>query len=222
MGKSNKPKKKYTPKPIRYPSLVTQINSFYPFEQALDRLLNTGEIETDAIGLYIFKDGAGINQSFVSTLKVYIEIIEIYAQRNHLTINTRPLHILQNRMFEARGFDEEEIIKARETLNVCKEIICKINSKELLDILGTVRISMKLEKNIEGSLKNPEVLLAKLKHRVGDLTYDEVLDKSKEYQELYEAHPEDEHIKKIRDIYLEYQAAYRFVKSNQLSQPSVS
>lgn len=222
MGKSSKPKKKYMPKPIRYPSLVTQINSFYPFEQALDRLLNTGEIETDNIGVYIFKDGAGINQSFVSTLKVYIEIIEIYAQRNHLIINTRPLHVLQNRMFEARGFDEEEIIEAKETLNVCKEIICKINSKELLDILGTVRISMKLEKSIEGSLKNPEVLLAKLKHRVGDLTYDEVLRKTEEYQELYNQNPEDEHIKKIRDIYLEYQAAYRFVKINQLSQPSVS
>lgn len=222
MGKSNKPKKKYTPKPIRYPSLVTQINSFYPFEQALDRLLNTGEIETDSVGLYIFKDGSGVNQSFVSSLKVYIEVIEIYCNRHNLTFNTKPLHVLQNRMFEARGFDEEEIIEARKALDICKQIICKINPKVLMDILNSVRISMKMEKVTEGSLKNPEVLLAKLKHRVGDLTYDEVLDKSKEYQELYEAHPEDEHIKKIRDVYLEYQAAYRFVRINQLSQPSVS
>lgn len=217
MAKSSKQKKKYVPKPIRYPSLVTQINSLLPFEQALDRLIEKGEIETDNTGMLIFKDGAGNNQSFVSSLKVYIEVIEIYCNRHKLTFNTKPLHVLQNRMFEARGFDEEEIIEARKTLDICKQIICKINPKDLMDILNSVRISMKMEKVTEGSLKNPEVLLAKLKHRVGDLTYSEVLDKSKEYQELYDAHPEDEHIKKIRDVYLEYQAAYRFVRINEIS-----
>lgn len=216
MGKSSKPKKKYTPKPIRYPSLVTQINSFYPFEQALDRLLNTGEIETDSVGLYIFKDGSGVNQSFVSSLKVYIEVIEIYCNRHKLTFNTKPLHVLQNRMFEARGFDEEEIIEARKTLDICKQIICKIKPSELMDILNSVRISMKFEKAVEGSLKDPEVLLSKLKHRVGELSYEEVLIKNKYFQEQYELNTNDEHIKKLRDVYVEYLAAYKFVRIKEI------
>lgn len=57
MAGNKKPKKKYVPIPIRYPSLVTQMNSFLPFEKALDRLLETGEVEVDGEGMFIFKDG---------------------------------------------------------------------------------------------------------------------------------------------------------------------
>ena len=157
MAKTKKPKKKYVPRQIRYPSLVTQMNSFGPFEKALDELLETGTVTVDESGLLVFKDGAGQNQSFVSTLKVYMDIITIYCTRNNIQYDIKPLTILQNRMFEALGFDEEEIDEARKCLALCKEIIVKIKPTALLDILDTPRIGLNFETTTTIYLKDPEI-----------------------------------------------------------------
>ena len=218
MANNKKPKKKYVPRDIRYPSLVTQMNSFLPFEKALDRLLETGEVEVDGEGMFIFKDGAGNNQSFVSSLKVYIEIISIYCNKNNVTYNTYPLQILQNRMFEAMGFDEEEIEEAKKCLIVCKDIIKKIKPALLLNILDTVRISMAQEKASERSLKDPEMYLYALKHKAGELTYEDVCSRYKQYQELTLENPNDSHILKLRDFYVEFYSAYNFYRQKKLSE----
>lgn len=216
MASNKKPKKKYVPRDIRYPSLITQINSFVPFEAALDRLLETGEAECDHTGLLIFKDSAGNTQSFISSLKVYIEIVSIYCKQNNIEYNLYPLHILQNRMFEVMGFDEEEIEEARKCLAVCKEIIVKIKPSMLLSILNTVRISMAIEKKTEPTLKNPEMYLFALKHKAGELSYEDVTERYKKYQALALENPEDEHIIKLRDFYVEFFTAYNFYRQQQL------
>ena len=218
MASNKKPKKKYVPRDIRYPSLVTQMNSFLPFEKALDRLLETGEVDVDSEGIFIFKDGAGNDQSFVSSLKVYIEIISIYCKQNNIEYDIYPLHILQNRMFEAMHFDEEEIEEARKCLTICKEIIVKIKPALLLNILDTVRIAMAQEKAADRSLKDPEMYLYALKHKAGELTYEDVCSRYKQYQELALENPNDSHILKLRDFYVEFYSAYNFYRQKKLSE----
>lgn len=217
MAKSSKPKKKYTPKLIRYPSIVTQQNSFVPFEQALNKLLETGESSVDEYGTLIFKDPTGVIQSFSATVKTYIEIIDIYCKRNNISFNLKPIHVLHNRLFEAIGFDEEEVEEAKLALEACKEIIRKIKPTELFSILDSIRIQIGLEKVSPESLKDPEVLLFKLKHKVGDLSYEEVLEKNKYFQQLVLQGNTSDRIVKLRDVYVEYLAAYTFTRQKQLN-----
>ena len=218
MAKTKKPKKKYVPRQIRYPSLVTQMNSFGPFEKALDELLETGTATVDESGLLVFKDGAGQNQSFVSTLKIYIDIITIYCARNNIQYDIKPLTILQNRMFEALGFDEEEIDEARKCLALCKEIIVKIKPTTLLDILDTVRIGLNFETATTISLKDPQMAIFSFKYKAGDLSYDDVLERNKKFQNLAIEYPDNEHYCKLRDFYMEFLAAYNFLNQKKLSE----
>ena len=217
MASNKKPKKKYIPKDIRYPSLVTQINSFDPFEKALDKLLNTGEAQVDKSGLLIYQNAQGEDQSFVSTLKLYLEIISVYCTRNNITYDIQPLVILQNRMFESLGFDEEEVDAAKVSIGHAKQIIVKIKPAELFSILNTVRIGLNIETNTKISLKDPEMALYSLKYKAGDLTYDQVLNKNKQFQERALETPNDEHIIKLRDFYTEFLAAYNFYNRQRLS-----
>ena len=217
MASNKKPKKKYVPRDIRYPSLVTQINSFGPFEQALDKLLETGEAQVDKSGLLIYQNAQGEDQSFVSTLKLYLEIITVYCARNNITYYFNPMITLQNRMFESLGFDEEEFDAAKPSIAHAKQIIMKIKPAELFSILNTVRIGLNIEKNTEVSLKDPEMALYSHKYKAGDLTYEQVLEKNKQFQERALEVPNDEHIIKLRDFYTEFLAAYNFYRRNQLS-----
>ncbi len=216
MASNKKPKKKYVPKDIRYPSLVTQINSFAPFEQALDKLLETGEAQVDHAGLLIYQNAKGEDQSFVSTLKLYIEIITIYCNRHNITYDFKPLTVFQNRMFESLGFDEEEIQAAKVSINIAKQIVIKIKPDELFSILNTVRIGLNIEKNTQISLKDPEMALYSLKYKAGDLTYEEVLEKNKQFQERALEVPDNEHIVNLRDFYAEFLAAYTFYNRQQI------
>jgi hypothetical protein len=216
MGKSSKPKKKYTPRQVRAPSLITSMNSFEPFEKALNKLLDTGECETDQFGTLIYKDPSGVTQAFAFTVKTYIEIIDIYCKKHNLIYDLKPLHLLQNSLYEAIGFDEEEIDKAKVVLQTCKDIINKIKPTELMKILESIRIQIGLEKVSPESLKDPEVLLFKLKHKLGDLTYEEVLEKNKYFQERVISGNTSDRIIKLRDVYVEYLAAYNFTRRKQL------
>ena len=212
MPANKKPRKKYVPINTRAPNIINQQNTFDPFEKALDKLITTGEVDVDSIGNYIFKDNAGKIQQFASSLKVYIELMDLYCKKNNLPILSKPFSILQNRMYEGLDFYENEIQEAKKCLNICREIVCKMTQKELLKHMETIRIAMKIEQKEEGSLKNPEMLLAKCKYRIGELTYEEVIEKNKIFRELCEKEPENDRYKKLRDAYLEYFAAYRFVR----------
>lgn len=216
MKRTNR-KKKHNPIPVRYPSLVTQLNSFIPFENALNKLIETGEANCDDDGTLVFKDGAGVTQSFTSSIKVYIEIITLYCKQNNIVYDTHPLTILQNRMFEGIGFDEDEIDKARKCLNDCKQLVMRIKPSVLLSYLNTVKISIAFEKNSECSLKDPELYLFSLKHKAGDLTYDEVYERSKKYNELSKNNPNNERILMLKNFYTEFLVAYIFQRKNQRS-----
>jgi len=213
-------KKKYVPRPVYYPGMIIQIHAFSEFERALDNFLATGQVDTDHEGTFIFKNNAGIVQAYDCALYIYIRLATIYGQRNNKVYNLKPLSILQNRMYERRGFDEEEIEAAKKCLDVCRQILCKIPAPEVRDILTSIKTSLRLEEIIEADLKNPQLLIEKFKARFGDLTEEEVIEKDKHYQELAIEFPDDERIKFLQKEYSKFVAAYRFNRINQIHQVS--
>lgn len=150
MPTNKKPKKKYVPRKTYYPNLVNQLNSFTPFEDALTRLLETGECEVDDFGSLTYRTAAGVVQSFESTLRVYIQVVELCARRKRLDFDTRPLSLLQNRMFERKGFDEEEIEHAQTALRRSRILMSRMETLEIRDILTTVKTSIALARLLRG------------------------------------------------------------------------
>lgn len=165
MAKAKK-KKKYVPKPVYYPNLVISIHVFTPFEKALDALIETEEVHTDENGTYIYYDGGKIAQSFEAGLKVYKNFVDLYCKRSGAVIDTAPLEVLRQAMIRKEGFDEDEILQARECIQGCKELISKIPAKLSRELLGIVRVLFERER-LETPvfyeekdflpLKNPEV-----------------------------------------------------------------
>lgn len=216
MAGNKKPKKKYVPKKIYNPNILNQMNSFSAFEEALSRFLKTGETEVDEAGVFIYKTNSGLVQAFESTLRVYIQLIEIFCMRKKTSFDTRPLSILQNRMFERKGFDEEEIENAQLAISNCKTILSRMNPLEVRDILQVIKTTLAWDKQQEEStLKDPKTTLARLERLAGKLSYEEVVSRNHEYQELANNNPNNQHIKELRDTYVKYLAAYNFCKRDE-------
>lgn len=210
MAGNKKPKKKYIPKKMYTPNILNQMNSFSAFEEALTKLLKTGESEIDDVGILIYKTASGMVQSFESTLRVYIQILEIYALRCKVVVHTDILSVLQNRMYERKGFDEEEIEQALVCLGECKKHFASIPTVVFRDILQTVKASLAWDKLPDSPIaKNPEDVLAKYQRLCGKLTYEEVVSKSQEYQELAKENSDSTHIQELNASYMKYLFAYR-------------
>lgn len=209
--------KKYVPRPTYYPGLIIQMHAFDEFEKALANFLNNQEVETDHEGTFIYKNAGGVVQSFASTLFVYTRLAHIYGVRTGKGYNLRPLAILQNRMHERRGFDEEEIEEAVKCLNLCREIIKKIPQKERIEICEGLRLTMAMERKIEPTITEPDAMISKMISIFGDIGEELVVERAKEYLELAEESPDDERIKLLRDEYSKFATAYRFKKRLEIS-----
>lgn len=217
MAKQQKKRdKKYVPRAVYYPGVIIQMQSFDAFEKALDEFLNNQEVETDHEGTFIYKN-AGVVQSFASTLFIYTRLAHIHGVRTGNEYDLRPLSILQNRMYERRGFDEEEIEAARKCLTVCRQIISKIPQKERIDICQGLRTTLAMEKHLDAKITNPDQMLSKMMSIMGDIGEDLVNERLKEYQALAEERPDDVRIKLLRDEYSKFATAYRFKKRLDLS-----
>jgi hypothetical protein len=207
MATTKKPNKKYVPKLVRYPSLVTQHNSFGPFESALDRLLDTGESEMDEYFILTYKDGTGNNQSYFYTLETYIKVSEIYASRAKLTYDFSSLRVLQNRVFDALVIDEEEVLRGKEALKICKKIISSIPYSLLKDIITTIRTSTAISKVTATSTR--EDTLRRFKEKIGDLPIEEVRVKANRFQTLHLEDPTNLNLVRLVEAYSGYLEAYR-------------
>lgn len=213
--------KKYKPRAVYYPGVIIQMHSFDAFEKALDDFLVNQEVETDHEGTFIYKN-AGVVQSFASTLFVYTRLAHIHGVRTGNQYNLLPLSILQNRMYERRGFDEEEIEAARECLTICRQIISKIPQKERIDICQGLKTTLEFEKHIEPSITNPDAMITKMASVMGDIGEELVFERNKEYQALVEEFPDDARIKLLRDEYSKFMTAYRFKKRLEISNKGLS
>ena len=210
MAKDKKRDKKYVPRPVYYPGVIIQMHSFSEFEKALDDFLVNERVDVDEEGTFTYKNSAGIVQSFEMTLHIYTLLAYIYGTRHNVGYNLQPLAILQNRMYERRGFEEEEILAARNCLSICRQILGKANPKEVRDIILTIKTSLAMEAVTDADVKNHEVMLAKMIVKFGNIGYDVVMERNKEYQELVLEYPDDKRIKMLRDEYSKFASAYRF------------
>ena len=91
MAKNKKPRKKYTPRDVYYPQIMTRVNSFGPFEEALQKLVDTGEVELDQDDNYIYRHTDGSIRAFESDLYLYARFAEIHGETKGYQVDTTPL-----------------------------------------------------------------------------------------------------------------------------------
>ena len=150
----SKPKKKYRPKPVYVPGMIIASNTFTPIENALKKLVATGEVEVDEFGTYIYRDLTGVTQSFEAGLKIYARFIEIYCMRTSMQFDISPMVKLHETMYEKLPIDESLIDQVNNCLQTCKQLVAKIPSQVSRDIISTIR----LEKEIKGRIDLPTML----------------------------------------------------------------
>ena len=140
MAGNKKPKKKYIPKKVFIPRLIISMTCFEPIEKAIDQLIETQEIELDEAGAAIYRNPKGEAISFESGINTYTNFVKIYAERTGLQVNLEPLWKLRDDMQSLEGFEEEDLLQAKQCALICKEIIAKIPFKVSQDIVQTLKM----------------------------------------------------------------------------------
>lgn len=138
MPKPKKTKKKYTPRPVYYPQIMTKVNSFGPFEAAMDKLIETGEVELDENGHYVYHHTDKTQRSFESDLYLYARFAELYCESKGLKVDTEPLWKLRESMLAKGDLDFKEIQAMQTTLEICKKILMVVNPIESRNILSII------------------------------------------------------------------------------------
>lgn len=139
MPKNKKPRKKYVPRDVYHPQLLNRVNSFGPFEDALQKLIDTGEVELDENDHYIYRHTDGSVRAFESDLYLYARFAEIFADRKGILVDTAALWKLRESMLAKGDLCLSEILGMQETLEVCKRILTTIKSTESREILNLLR-----------------------------------------------------------------------------------
>ena len=139
MPKTKKPRKKYVPRDIYHPQILNSVNSFGPFEDALQKLVDTGEVELDENDHYIYRHADGSIRAFESDLYLYARFAEIHGENKGFTVNTEPLWKLRESMLAKGDLCLSEILGMQKSLEVCKRILTTIKPTESRDILNILR-----------------------------------------------------------------------------------
>ena len=199
-SKSKKPKKKYKPRAVYYPGIINFQNSFKPFEDALNRILVTGEGNVDENNCLYYVDQGGVKHTFIGTLNIYLQLLEFYTKEKEIKFNLDPLYRLQNRIFEAILFDEEEIEGISEAVDLARRIVSFIGGTEMTSIMNVIR------KNIANALNeiNPEAELNKFGYQSSFLTHNQLVDKVAKFKKLKEEYPEHPRYIILHEWYTKY------------------
>ena len=139
MPKNKKPRKKYIHRDVYYPQLLTRVNSFGPFEDSLQKLVETGEVELDENDQYIYRHTDGTIRAFESDLYLYARFVEIHGENKGFTVDTTPLWKLRESMLAKGDLCLSEILDMQKTLEVCKHILTSIKPTESREILGILK-----------------------------------------------------------------------------------
>ena len=139
MAKNKRPRKKYTPRDIYHPQILNSVNSFGPFEDALKKLVDTGEVELDENDQYIYRHVDGSIRAFESDLYLYARFAEIFADRKGILVDTAALWKLRESMLAKGDLCLSEILGMQSTLEICKRILTTIKATESREILNLLR-----------------------------------------------------------------------------------
>ncbi len=138
MPKNKKPRKKYTPRDVYHPQLMNRVNSFGPFEDALQKLIDTGEVELDENDHYIYRHTDGSVRAFESDLYLYARFVEIFTKGKTTQVDTGPLWKLRESLLAKGDLLLSEIVGIKDTVSICKDILIKIKaieSRKIIEIL---------------------------------------------------------------------------------------
>lgn len=123
MAKTKKPKKKYVPRTVYFPKIINTMLAFSPLQDALDNLVDKGEILADCCGKYVYRNSVNEEESFEAGLEIYSRVVELICEKNNLKYNLEPIKALHAEMVAQEGFEEETILNAKECLEFCRLII---------------------------------------------------------------------------------------------------
>lgn len=146
MPGNKKAKKKYTPKPVYFPNIVNSMFAFDPLVEALDRLIEYGEIQQDDFDNYVYTNPANEEESFVAGLEIYYDVTKLVAERLNKEIDVSPLAQLREEMEAKEGFDEDTILNAAECLKLCKVILANAPTLTVREITLQIADKRRSEK----------------------------------------------------------------------------
>lgn len=150
-----KSKKKYKPKPIYIPNLITAMYSFEPLEKALHELMTVGEIFEDDRGNYAFIDGSGRIRSFHEDLFLYIQFVLIYGERTGQSFDVSAVNDLRRALDEKTEFSEKQIRLALEDIKKYKNLFTRIKPTESRSILDEITVRFKSIQQVRA--ENPQL-----------------------------------------------------------------
>lgn len=139
MAKSKKTKS-YKPKAVKIPKIINSRDTFEPFEQALKDVVQGGEIEVDQHNIAVYKDAAGIYQSFESGLLTYLYLIQVYAEEKKMVVNTTPFSKLRASLVTADELDEKDINETIALCSLCRQILATTPHDKIVKYMTEVRI----------------------------------------------------------------------------------
>jgi len=143
MSKPKKPKKKYVPRAIMIPRLISTTDNFDALEAALLSIIETGEVEIDDLGFYVYKDEVGTTMSFESNLRIWACFLDVWKGRvPGRVVDTAPLWQLQSTFEQALPIDEELVETVRNNMALYGKIIKPMAAAEARDVMMTVKIDM--------------------------------------------------------------------------------
>lgn len=148
-------KKKYIPKPVKYPLMIRAMHAFKPIEEALDKLLEEGEILEDQFGNYVYKTGYEKYESFEAGLYIYARVSERLAklrQPEENSFKAVGLKKLRKVLVEKGELSETLILEAKQSMAICSKLISVAKADDLSRIVAEVnsqRIRDKLKKALE-------------------------------------------------------------------------
>ena len=142
MAKSKK-SKKHTPRKLVIPRLITATANFDAMEKALLKIVETGEVEVDEVGFYVYRDFSGVMMSFEANLRVTAMFLEIWMSRSpERSIPLASLWALHTTFNERQPIDEEAIDEVRQFLATYGQIVKKMSFTEAKDIMASVKIKL--------------------------------------------------------------------------------
>lgn len=163
MSKNKKPKKAYTPRPVRHPQLIVALYSFDPFIQAIEAILTSSEYEVDQTDQAIYLDFAGKAHSVTGTLNVYMDYVSLYKERQGKTLSFPNLVQFRDTIHRHGPLDEALLEAVKTELQLCKQIASIIPVKDSQDLMYTIKSRNELKK-----LNKAEKDLKSLTHMVVD------------------------------------------------------
>lgn len=147
MSKNKKPKKKYTPREVYYPKIIIGIHAMDPIEQALNNVLEKGELLCDDDGIYVYKTFDGQLESFEAGLDIYVKTVERLVKLSNNDFSLNGLRQLREQLIEQDGLDEEVIESAKSELQICKKVIALSPASLIRQISTSIGIERLNQRN---------------------------------------------------------------------------